>query len=389
MFERMLVGKIENRILVGVLSFVGIMILLGWAAINEGGRMQAFTAQQQARSIENGAVLFSNNCSTCHGTDGRGLAGKAPGLNNPQFFGHDFFPEVTKQIADLQSEQANITKEKALETTSAERKQAIDARITAINDEITKLNADRASKVQAAAQKGYDPALYDRLKELGWSGTRPSFVLTTLIQGRPVSSHYWPQAMPAWSQTAGGPLRMDELQDITNYVLNWDKGADWTLDDLYAVNQFAIQPVDPGPLEAQIEQLKASGGKVQEPVGTDVQKIMADLANVQGDASRGDQLYHGTVKSFSGITLPCGGCHMPQGTGTGPQTQGTWSRVQNERLKQPQFQGYTPEQYLVESITHPDAYIVPNFQNVMPNVFGQQLSIQDLADIVAYLKSSG
>jgi mono/diheme cytochrome c family protein len=382
MFERMLVGKIENRILVGVLSFVGIMILLGWAAINEGGRMQAFAAQQHARSIENGALLFSNNCSTCHGTDGRGLAAKAPALNNPQFFGHDFFPEISKQVIDLQSEKANIQKEAALATTSAERKQAIDARSKAIDDEIATLNQQRDSQVQAAVDKGYNPAEYDRLKILGWSGTRPSFVLTTLIHGRPTSSEYWPsrQAMPAWSQIAGGPLRMDELQDITNYVLNWDKGTDWTLDDLYAVNQFAIQPIDPA---------SAPSGPPIETVGTDVQAILTNLQSVKGDPASGDQLYHGQKRASGRFTLPCGGCHMAQGTGTGPQTQGTWSRVQNERLKEPQFQGYTPEQYLIESIVHPEAYIVPNFQNVMPNVFGSQLSIQDLADILAYLETTG
>jgi len=43
MFERMLVGKIENRITVGLISFVLTMVFLGWAAINEGGRMAAFT----------------------------------------------------------------------------------------------------------------------------------------------------------------------------------------------------------------------------------------------------------------------------------------------------------------------------------------------------------
>ncbi len=101
MFERMLVGKIENRITVGLISLVLTMVFLGWAAINEGGRMQAFQQMEGARAIEQGAILFAANCTSCHGLDGRGLAGKAPGLNNPMLFGHDFFPDVTKQISDL------------------------------------------------------------------------------------------------------------------------------------------------------------------------------------------------------------------------------------------------------------------------------------------------
>src|SRR4051794_5439436 len=99
MFERMLIGRVENHVLVGVLAFVVTMIVIGWAAINEGGRMQAFTEAEHARSIENGADAFSSNCSPCHGADGRGSA-RAPALNNPQFFGHDFFPEITKQVDD-------------------------------------------------------------------------------------------------------------------------------------------------------------------------------------------------------------------------------------------------------------------------------------------------
>jgi hypothetical protein len=59
MFERMLVGSIENRITVGILSFLGIMVILGWAAINEGGRMQAFQEMEEARSVELGAELFA------------------------------------------------------------------------------------------------------------------------------------------------------------------------------------------------------------------------------------------------------------------------------------------------------------------------------------------
>ena len=56
MFERMLVGKIENRITVGLISFMLIIVFLGWAAINEGGRMQAFQQMEDARAIEQGAM---------------------------------------------------------------------------------------------------------------------------------------------------------------------------------------------------------------------------------------------------------------------------------------------------------------------------------------------
>ena len=389
MFERMLIGRIENRVTVGLVSFVLIMVFLGWAAINEGGRMQAFQVMAEARSIEQGAMSFAANCTSCHGLDGRGLAGKGPALNNPQFFGHDFFPEVTRQISTLNTEKTLITTERNDAATTDARKAEIDARITEIDSEIATLNADREAQIPDLIAKGYDPARFNRLTNLGWVGTRDSFVLTTLIHGRPVSVNYWPQPMAAWSQTAGGPLRMDQLEDITAYIVNWDKGDEWTLDDLYAVQQFALEPVDGAPLEEQIRILQESGGVLPEKVGTNVQEIVANLAEFTGDPVRGDALYHGGQPSQFGNPLACSGCHIQATNGTGPMTDGTLTRASTERLNESQFAGYTAEQYLIESIVNPAAYIVPGYSNVMLATFGDQLSYQDLADLLAYLETTG
>ncbi len=391
MFERMLVGKIENRITVGLISLVLIMVFLGWAAINEGGRMQAFQQMESARSIEQGAMLFAANCTTCHGLDGRGLAGKAPGLNNPMLFGHDFYPDVTKQISNLTGEKKTLTDEKNAAGTTDARKTEIDARVTEIDTTITGLDAKRTADTKLAVDKGYNPTdvSYSRLLEVGWSGTLDSFILTTLIHGRPVSSNYWPQAMPAWSQTAGGPLRQDQLENIVAYIKNWDKGDNWTLDDLYAVNQFPILPEDAGPIREQLRQAIANGGTVPQPVGTDVKAIAAEVAKLTGDPAKGEQLYHAAAPAtLTGQNLPCTGCHQQAANGVGPMTNGTYTRVVNERLKEPQFAGYTPEEYLIDSIVNPADYIVPGFQNVMvPNLGTEVLNAQDLADILAYLKT--
>src|SRR5215204_2969844 len=145
MFERMLVGKIENRITVGLISLVLTMVFLGWAAINEGGRMQAFEQMGNARAIEQGAALFAANCTTCHGLDGRGLAGKAPALNNPMLFGHDFFPDVTKQISDLTGERKTLTDEKNAEGTTDARKTEIDTRVAQIDTTIADLDKKRTA----------------------------------------------------------------------------------------------------------------------------------------------------------------------------------------------------------------------------------------------------
>jgi mono/diheme cytochrome c family protein len=382
MFERMLVGGIENRITLGLLSFVLTMVFLGWAAINEGGRMQAFQLLEEARSIEQGAMTYAANCTACHGLDGRGNVGRAPGLNNPQFFGHDFFPEISREIAALRTEKTSLELEEGEATD--ERKAEIRTRVTEIDTRIAELNDQFVTQTQAAVDNGYgldknglpDATRFSRLNNLGWVGTHTSFIQTTLIHGRPVSVNYWDQPMAAWSQIAGGPLRMDQIEDLVAYIENFDKGEAWTLEDLFAVRQFAREPIDP-----------ALRGEQVETVGTDITAALEQIALLTGDPARGDQLYHGGTRSGARIRLACSGCHIQAANGTGPMTDGTYTRVSGERLQEAQFASYTAEQYLVESILRPANYITPGYTNVMPANFGEQLTTQDLADIIAYLQT--
>jgi mono/diheme cytochrome c family protein len=379
MFERMLVGKMENRITVGVVSFVATMVLLGWAAINEGGRMASLEETYHARAIEIGADLFTANCTRCHGPDGRGQNGFAPGLNNPQFFGHDLYPEITAQVTDLQTEIVALTTEKGQAATTDARKTEIDARLAEIEQQIGELEAPRNAALSAAVDIGYDPQRPDRLKNVSWGGTRDAFILTTLIHGRPVSNSYWKNGgMPTWGQTGGGPLRTDQLEDLVAYIENWDKGDAWTAEDLFAVKQFALEPVDP---------IYKTNSNLPAGVGSDVTAALTAISGLTANPDRGSQLYHGQIRSQLQQRLPCSGCHQQSATSTGPMTDGTFTRVQNTRLQDPPLAGYTPEQYLVESILLPGNYIVPGFQNVMQAGLGDLMSAQDLADIVAYLET--
>ena len=83
------IRSMEARILMGVTMFIGMMIMVGWVAINEEARMKSFVEQHTARSIERGAELFASLCSECHGEEGYGAGDRAPGLNNPHLFGFD------------------------------------------------------------------------------------------------------------------------------------------------------------------------------------------------------------------------------------------------------------------------------------------------------------
>lgn len=387
--HRMLIERIENRILVGIIAFVGIMVLVGWVAINENARMASFTRQYDARSIERGAELYAGSCSTCHGTDGLGILARAPGLNNPALFGHDFLGEWNAQLAfqtstanTLEARKVALQDELAAEGTSDRRKGQIEAEIVEIDaqitdparqEEIDRITVERDAQIasmQAAIANGYNPEEPDRLAQLGWGGTANSFILTTLIHGRPTSISYWPEAMPPWSNLAGGSMRQDQIQDVANYIQNWDKGDAWTLEDLLAVRQFAIIPGIGG------ESSEPTG----EPVGADVEAALTQVAGLIGDPARGQQLYANSEPSERGSNLGCIGCHG--GGLVGPAYEGTWERASTERP------GPSPEHYLVESILQPAVYVVDPWPPAMPSDFGARMSAQDLADMIEYLKSS-
>jgi hypothetical protein len=72
------------------------------------------------------------------------------------------------------------------------------------------------------------PELFNgaRLAEAGFAGTTDNFIRLTIASGRPRMSE-WARAqsfidpMPTWGETYGGPLRNDQVDALTAYVLNW------------------------------------------------------------------------------------------------------------------------------------------------------------------------
>lgn len=407
MLERMLIDKIENRILVGIVAFVGIMVLVGWVGIKENARMQSFADMYHARSVERGAMLFAANCATCHGTDGLGLGGRGPALNSPHLFGFNYFAELDNTIATLESEEialnaeldalreelvsGNVNDQRRAEI--LERREAITSRITGddgIRGEIEALNAEKmaiADQLLPATDNGYPltinadgevDVVFSRTSQINWGSTLYDFIFTTLVHGRPTSISYWggEVQMVSWSQTGGGALRNDELDDLTNFILNWDKGNNWTVEDALRVRQY---PIVPG--------LGGGGEVVGEPAGTDVAAILQQIQDegITGDATRGEGLYTGRATTELGTRLNCSSCHA--GAIAGPDTALTWDAVLNDRLNDADLEGYSPEQYIVESIVRPSDYIVDGYGASMPGNFGTTMSPQDIADVVSYLRS--
>ncbi len=194
----------------------------------------------------------------------------------------------------------------------------------------------------------------DRLKEVGWSGSQEDYIIATVSSGRLVSTRpdQYPgggkPAMPSWSDRYGGPLRDDQIRNIADFIMNWE----------------------------------ATAGEVTTPtvtvegVGTDITvKLPA------GDAQRGEQLAQSKGCAVCHVTTPVG----PAWAKTADQP-GIGDRAAT-RIKDPNYTGKatTPEQYLLESIVDPHAYLVPPFGQIMPNTFGQTLTAQEVADLIAYM----
>src|SRR5258706_999675 len=397
-----LVPNFQQRVLLGVATFVGTLLLVGWVTINEPARMDVFTQQYHGRSIENGGILFLNNCATCHGQDAKGQTGVAPALNNPMLFLKDNpakvasakIDDLTNQIATAQAATDTYNQNvKDLATAQAQLKTAqagsdaekkLQTQITSLTAQIQNFNQADAKKklddlnAQLTAAKtdldnltkaGWDPNREPRLAEVKWGGSLDNYLTSTITSGRPVSAAYWPNPMPAWGQISGGPLRPDEVQDLVAYIDNFnDTAIKLTPKD---VNQQFILPSGGAAPPTGAAKINPSGRAVG--VNADVTKL--DLKG--GDAKRGEQIY---------TSAGCAGCH--QAGITGPATAGTYTRIINDRLKDPANAGKTPEQYIAESIIHPSAYVVPNFADgVMPKDWGAKLDLQDIKDIIAYLET--
>lgn len=193
-----------------------------------------------------------------------------------------------------------------------------------------------------------------RLLEIGWPGSTPDYIRAAIAGGRPRASAAfptYPSRMPTWGQEYGGPLRTDQVNSLVTFIMNWAPA--------YA------NGAQPTP--------------VVEGVGTDI-----TLELPTGDPANGKALTEGKG---------CVGCHISSGVGPAwlasadPNGEGIGTRAEH-RYKDADYTGQatSAEQYLFESIVLPSAYIIQPFQpNVMPGTFGNSLSKQDVADIIAYL----
>lgn len=191
-----------------------------------------------------------------------------------------------------------------------------------------------------------------RLKDFGWAGTVKDYVRSAVAGGRPRASAAfanYPQRMPTWSQEFGGPLRPDQIENVVDYVMNWEAAA--------KAEAAAATPT-PNP----------------NAVGTDI-----NVELPKGDAANGEKLFTG---KGPGGNYACSACHSLEVNKTvvGPSLAGLAANAPKRK------EGYSAEKYLLESILKPNEFLVQGFNaNLMQQNFGQLMTKQETADVVAYL----
>lgn len=196
----------------------------------------------------------------------------------------------------------------------------------------------------------------ERLAAVGFPGTLEDYVKGVVSSGRPVPSQgtNYPQRMPTWSQEFGGPLRPDQIESVVAFVLNWEERA--------------LTAAVPTPVSGELM------------MGTDFTVVLPP-----GDAERGRALAEGA--------LGCATCHALTPVGPAWAAAGDQPGLAERaalRFGQADYGGTatTAEQYLLESVVQPGAYIVPNFpEGVMPSDFGNRVTVQQMADLLAYMLS--
>lgn len=182
----------------------------------------------------------------------------------------------------------------------------------------------------------------ERMKALNWNGSKESFINATVTVGRSLNG------MPTWGAAYGGPMEPYQVDQVVQFVLNWE------------TEELCQQPTrEPTVWPDTVSELPA------------------------GDATNGEQLFL--------VTYGCSACHGNPAE-PGSNAVGPWLG-DIENVGATRVDGYTAASYVYESILLPSAHIAPDCPtgpcagppSGMPANFGERMSEQDMADVLAYL----
>jgi|GEM_PF-4874034 len=360
----------------------------------------------QDTEMHEGEELYLHYCATCHGDDGYGTRTRAPAIRNPLLFGIEPITSQTQRLleidnhlsnqlrpekleleltADLSEEQEtrldNLWQEEAI--LEAERTEILQARVgfiqtfrlyVGVSEELMAQFGDveQANNSFSEAYDNFNQHIY-RLFELDWNGNLNSYLYSVIGFGINADVYESNQTQNhAFSVTAGGSLSDNEISSIIEHIMTWDK--DWQARDIVYVRQYPI-PAVPYYLQPTPTPQPTNGREAF------IDRITNEVVSSIDDPKNGEALY-------SSVMYACVACHSDGSIGI--TTEDMWSIVVEERLGLEQFNGYSPERYIVESILEPNAYVADDqVAGMMPHNYAERLYMQDLIDIIAYLKYIG
>ena len=109
--------------------------------------------------------------------------------------------------------------------------------------------------------------------------------------------------------------------------------------------------------------------------GTQTSTIAYDALPASGDATRGEQLYY----QLDGTSPTCANCHRA-GAAAAPQIGDDYPQIAGQRVEE-----QDAREYSFYAIVEPGQYIVEGYGNAMYNRYDENLTPQQIADLIAYM----
>ena len=197
-----------------------------------------------------------------------------------------------------------------------------------------------------------------RLNDMGFTGSQYDYVALTVAAGRPSKvSTQWSVVMPTWSVDYGGPLRNDQVENLSHYVMNWESAA-----LAQSAEEDPWIPFEDAPSKASPEDLAAGG---------------ADTGDTGGPRPP-EELF---------VSMGCAGCHNldePQtDDNRGPVAPNMGNLIDHGSQR---VDGQTAEEYVYNSIVNPNSFVVESYlANVMPQNLSVLMTEEEIQGLVAWL----
>ena len=283
--------------------------------------------------------------------------------------------------------------------------------------EIFASNCYTCHGVDGKGQPGVAPALHsryfftERMKDVGWAGSLHDYIALTVAAGRPSKTKsQWAQVMPTWSSRFGGPMRDDQVEQVTQFILNWQEDAmkqQWgtpiitgtagltgttAVTGTGGVTGTAVvtPPLNLDPFQPfQDAPSKAEAGSITHTVGTlgaaAVGTTAAVSATASAPAAGAAQAARPPHQLYT--DMGCGGCHKidqdqtPDNQGQPGPNQGNLYQTAATRVP-----GEDAETYVYNSITNPSAFVVPGYvDGIMPKNFKDRMSEEEIRSLVKWV----